>query len=99
MADFALMTVAITLVDKNRTIAIGGPPDQAIAMRSRLAKEMNLPLPGGDTLLLLTLETKYIRTLVIPILAEFSDLGWHFVDERYNPMDESFRSNKSTTLN
>jgi hypothetical protein len=87
MVELALMTVEITLVDKNKTIAIGGPPDQAIAMQSKLAKEMDLPLPKEDALLLLTLETKDFLSLVAPTLREFPDLGWCFIDEKRNFME------------
>lgn len=66
MVELALMTVEITLVDKNRTIAIGGPPDQAIAVQSRLAEEMNLPPTQGDILLKLMLSTRDIKTSVAP---------------------------------
>jgi hypothetical protein len=86
MDDHALMTVEITVVGENKTIAIGGPMDQAIAMQSRLARQMNLPISQANTLLSLTLEAKDLETLVMPILAEFPDLGWSFTDEVPQPV-------------
>ena len=80
MKDIAVMTVEVQLIDKRKAIAIGGPPDRARAMRSQLAKEMNIPLPEGDTVLQLALETKEVATLLGPILNNFSDVGWCFID-------------------
>jgi hypothetical protein len=64
MDHLTLMAVEISLLDQNKAFAVGGPPDQAIAMQSVLAEEMNLPLSEEDTLLRLTRETKYVIALV-----------------------------------
>ena len=80
MKDIAVMTVEIQLIDKHKAIAIGGPPDRARAMRSHLAKEMNIRLPEGDTVLQLAVESNEVATLLGPILNNFSDVGWCFID-------------------
>ena len=82
MKDIAVMTVEVQLVDKGKAIAIGGPPDRARAMRSQLANEMNIPLPEGDTVLQLALESQEVAPLLGPILNNFSDVGWCFIDRR-----------------
>jgi hypothetical protein len=76
----ALMTVEITLLDRNETIVIGGPPDEATAMQSKLATAMNVPFRQG-MLLELSLGIGDIINVIIPICAEFPNVCWTFADE------------------
>ena len=85
MANHALMTVEIRLIDANMTIEIGGAPDQAKALRSRLAALINRPVEGNK-LLRLAIETQDLLTRVMPILDEFSDLGWCPIDDAGRPI-------------
>jgi hypothetical protein len=80
------MTVGITLLDANTTFLIGGTPDQAFALRARLAALMKRPVEGNK-LLHLALETQDFETRVMPILDEFSDLGWCPADDAGRPID------------
>jgi hypothetical protein len=41
---------------------------------------MNIPQPEGDTVLQLALESNEVATLLGPILNNFSDVGWCFID-------------------
>jgi hypothetical protein len=81
MNKIALMTVEIRLVDKEKTIAIGGPPDQALAMCSRLATVMNVPHPESGVVLCLELELSQFEEFVGPLLREFTGLGCSFIDD------------------
>jgi hypothetical protein len=79
---YALITVQIRLVDMNKTIAIGGPPDQATAFSERLAELMHLPTPKEGGLLCLSLEKSDFTTCIMPLIdEEFRNLGWCAVDE------------------
>jgi len=69
----------------------GGPPDQARAMRSLFATELNVPLPEGDWILRLELESEEVATLLSPMLDEFRNLGWCFIDECGNPINHLFQ--------
>ena len=80
MDQLALVTVEITLLDANKKIFIGGPPDQAIAMQSKLAVTMNASFRQG-MLLKLSLRLSDLLNIVIPILDEFSNLCWNSADE------------------
>jgi hypothetical protein len=80
MGNLALITVSITYTGTDITIAIGGPPDQARNMRSRLAEKMNLVCPIGDRMLDLELDWEVVETFIKPILAEFPGIGWCYAD-------------------
>lgn len=80
MDQLALVTVEITLLDANKKIVIGGPPNQAAAMQSKLAAAMNVPFRQG-MLLELSLRNSDMRDIVFPIWAEFPNLSWNYADE------------------
>jgi hypothetical protein len=94
----ALMTVEITTTidGQKKTIAIGGPRDQANAVASRIAEKMNVPLPDHK-LLRLELEAKDFLVLK-PIIDGCSDIGWCFVDRGKTPYNDYTIVMTDTTL-
>jgi hypothetical protein len=88
---YALVTVQIRLVDMNKTIAIGGPPDQATAFSERLAGLMHLSTPKDGGLLCLSLEKSDLTTCIVPLInEEFPDLGCCAVDKLESQPSDKF---------
>ena len=94
MTELALMTVEITLTDRDsRGFGLGGPKEQALAMATALAQRLNMATPPDGRLLNVSMTAAELRPIVEwNIMNSFLNLG--FVHSTISPCHWPGRSHR-----
>jgi len=89
----ALITVELHITDKNLAFALGGKPERAGAFASQLAAELGIPYDADDVLVL-HLDHDFVDERILPVLKQYSDLGWTPLENKKHARPAPVRANR-----